>query len=106
MTRRGYVKRMPLEEFSAQGRGTRGKAGMSNLRDADAVVQLFTCSSHATVLCISQRGVAYALPAYKVPATSRTARGVVFQQLLPIAEGETIETVRCAASRSPLGHHS
>jgi len=90
---RGYVKRLLLEEFEAQNRGTRGKAGMSNLRDSDAVVQVLSCSSHATVLCISQRGIAYALPAYKVPASSRSARGATFQQLLPISEGDTIETL-------------
>ena len=89
----GYVKRLLLEEFDEQNRGTRGKAGMANLLDSDAVVQLFTCSSHDTILCISQRGVAYALPAYKVPATSRSARGVTFQQLLPIDEQDRIETV-------------
>ena len=34
-TARGYVKRLLLEEFDAQNRGTRGKAGMTNMRDAD-----------------------------------------------------------------------
>ena len=57
-------------------------------RVRQAVVQVVSCSTHATVLCISQRGVAYALPAYKVPASSRSARGVMFPQLLPIGEGE------------------
>ena len=46
-----------------------------------------------TVLCLSDAGVAYALPAYKVPATSRTSRGVLAHQLLPINENERIATV-------------
>ena len=90
---RGYVKRLPLDEFDAQRRGTRGKAGMTNLRDDDDVVQLLNCQSHDTILCISEAGVAYALPAYKVPQTSRTSRGVLMHQLLPIEPTEAIATV-------------
>ena len=92
---KGFVKRLPLDEFDAQQRGTRGKAGMTNLQDGDAVVQMFSCNTHDTVLCLSGRGVAYALPAYKVPETSRTSRGVRFHQLLPdtLSADERIETV-------------
>lgn len=66
-TLRGYVKRLPLDEFEAQRRGTRGKAGMTNLRDDDAVEAILNCQTHDTILCISEGGVAYAVPAYKVP---------------------------------------
>ena len=87
---RGFVKRMQLGEFEAQGRGTRGKAGMANLRDDDAVRQAYSCSSHDTVLAISERGIAYALPAYRVPETSRAARGVLMHELLPIGADEDV----------------
>lgn len=90
---KGYMKRLPLDEFEAQKRGTRGKAGMANLRDGDAVKQVINCNSHDTILCLSDAGVAYALPAYKVPATSRTSRGVLAHQLLPIDENERVATV-------------
>ena len=90
---RGYVKRLPLDEFDAQRRGTRGKAGMTNLRDDDGVEKMLNCNSHDTILCISEAGVAYALPAYKVPQTSRTSRGVLLNQLLPIEATESIATV-------------
>ena len=90
---KGYMKRLPLDEFEAQKRGTRGKAGMANLRDGDAVKQVINCNAHDTILCLSDAGVAYALPAYKVPATSRTSRGVLAHQLLPIDESEHIATV-------------
>eukprot|EP00965_Chrysotila_dentata_P012853 424728-Pleurochrysis_carterae.AAC.2 len=48
-----------------QGRGTRGKAGMANLGDGDAVIRIFTCMSHDTILCISEKGIAYALHAFQ-----------------------------------------
>ena len=90
---KGYVKRLPLDEFEAQRRGTRGKAGMTNLRDDDVIETMLNCNAHDTILCISEAGVAYALPAYKVPQTSRTSRGVLIHQLLPIEAQETIATV-------------
>ena len=42
------------------------------------------------VLCISERGIAYALPAFRFPLASRAARGVLMQQLLPISSEEAI----------------
>jgi DNA gyrase subunit A len=97
----GYMKRLPLDGFDAQQRGTRGKAGMTNLNDDDAVVQILNCKAHDTVLCLSEKGVAYALPAYKVPETSRTSRGVLVHQLLPIDPNEAISTVLSVSDFTP-----
>ena len=97
----GYFKRLPLDDFDAQQRGTRGKAGMTNLPDGDCVVQMLQCSSHDTVLCLSSLGVAYALPAYKVPSGSRASRGTHVRQLLPIGEDESVATVVTATEFSP-----
>ena len=66
---------------------------MTNLRDDDVIETMLNCNAHDTILCISEAGVAYALPAYKVPQTSRTSRGVLIHQLLPIEAQETIATV-------------
>ena len=97
-TIRGYMKRLPLDEFEAQQRGTRGKAGMTNMRDGDAVMQILHCQSHETILCLSASGVAYALPAYKVP-TSRTSRRPR-APAPPHRRAETIATVLPVASFS------
>jgi len=92
----GFIKRLPLDELSAQRRGTRGKAGMNLGKSGkadDEVVRVFACSSHDSVLCISGRGVAYAVPAFRIPSASRTAKGVPLHQLLPIEPEERIATV-------------
>ena len=92
----GFIKRLPLDELSAQRRGTRGKAGMNLGKSGkadDEVVRVFACSSHDSVLCISGAGVAYAVPAYRIPSASRTAKGVPLHQLLPIEPEERIATV-------------
>ena len=94
MTASGNIKRLALAEFDAQRRGTRGKAGMTLSREADdAVARMFTCSSHDGLLCVTGRGIAYLVPAFRVPSASRTSRGVKLHQLLPIEPTDSIATV-------------
>eukprot|EP00903_Cladosiphon_okamuranus_P010462 g9898.t1 len=93
VTAAGYIKRMPLEEFTAQNRGTRGKAGAKMSSDHDVVQHFFTCQDHDTILFVSDRGVAYGIRAFQVPVGSRIAKGVPVPQVLPIAGDEQITSV-------------
>ena len=69
LTKTGYLKRMPVSEFESTSRGSRGKAGTKNQGD-DEVKLFISCNDHDTLLLFSDRGVAYALPAYRVPLLS------------------------------------
>ena len=92
LTSGGYLKRMPVREFAATNLGTRGKAGTRS--ESTEQVRLFiSCSDHDTLLLFSDRGIAYALPAYKVPIASRTAKGSPIVQLLPISREEDITSL-------------
>ncbi len=92
LTSGGYLKRMPVREFVATNLGTRGKAGTRS--ESTEQVRLFiSCSDHDTLLLFSDRGLVYALPAYKVPIASRTAKGSPIVQLLPISREEDITSL-------------
>ncbi len=92
LTEAGYLKRMPVNDFESTSRGSRGKAGTKTKEDDD--VKLFiSCNDHDTLLLFSDRGVAYALPAYRVPISSRTAKGTPSVQLLPIPREEKITSL-------------
>tara|TARA_Y100001933_G_scaffold38973_2_gene35102 strand:- start:9555 stop:12143 length:2589 start_codon:yes stop_codon:yes gene_type:complete len=92
LTEAGYLKRMPVSEFESTSRGSRGKAGTKTQSDDD--VKLFiSCNDHDTLLLFSDRGVSYALPAYRVPLSSRTAKGTPSVQLLPIPREEKITSL-------------
>ena len=93
MTQAGYIKRMPLDDFRAQARGTKGKAGAKLADDEDQVKQLFACRDHDTLVFISNRGIAYSIRAFQVPVASRTARGVPVPQVLPLSPDDHIATV-------------
>ncbi|NEP23604.1 MULTISPECIES: DNA gyrase subunit A [unclassified Moorena] len=92
LTEQGYIKRMPVDEFRAQARATRGKAA-ARIKDDDEVEHFFTCCDHDSILFFSDRGVVYSLRAYQIPAASRTARGVPIVQMLPIPHEEKITSI-------------
>ena len=92
VTQHGYIKRMPVDTFTAQNRATRGKAS-ANVKDDDAIAHFFACRSHDKVLFFTDRGKVYGVKAYEVPESGRAARGTAVVQLLPIAADEKITTV-------------
>lgn len=92
LTEQGYIKRMPVNAFEAQSRGTRGKAA-NRMKEDDGVEHFLTCCDHDSVLLFSDRGVVYCLKAYQIPTASRTARGVPIVQMLPIPREEKITSI-------------
>lgn len=83
LTEQGYIKRMPIEQFTVQKRGGRGSFGVKNMREEDHVAHFFTCRDHDTVLIITEDGQAYKLQAYKVPVSSKNSRGALIEKLIP-----------------------
>ena len=92
LTETGYLKRMPVSEFEATSRGTRGKAGTKS-QGEEGVKLFISCNDHDSVLLFSDRGVVYSVPAYRVPICSRTAKGTPIVQLLPIPREELITSL-------------
>ncbi len=97
LTETGYLKRMPVNEFEATSRGTRGKAGTRS-QGEEEVKKFISCNDHDSLLLFSDRGIAYALPAYRVPQCSRTAKGTPIVQLLPIPREEAITSLLSVSS--------
>jgi DNA gyrase subunit A len=97
LTETGYLKRMPVSEFEATSRGTRGKAGTRS-QGEEAVKLFISCNDHDAMLLFSDRGVVYSLPAYRVPIGSRTAKGTPIVQLLPIPREEAITSLLAVSS--------
>lgn len=92
LTEQGYIKRMPMSNFVAQSRATRGKAG-ARMKEDDGVKHFLTCCDHDSVLFFSDRGIAYCVKAYQIPVSSRNARGTPIVQMLPISHEEQITSI-------------
>ena len=89
MTSLGYIKRMSMDNFHAQGRGGRGIKGISTIEN-DYVEDLFITRAHRTLLFFTNYGSVYRLKAYQIPEASRTARGVAIVNLLQLSAEEKI----------------
>ena len=92
MSHHGYVKWQPLDDYSAQRRGGRGKTAATT-READFVERLFVANTHDTVLFFSSRGKVYWVRVYELPRAARIARGKPMVNLLPLEEGERISAI-------------
>ncbi len=92
LSHQGYIKRTPLDEYRAQRRGGRGKRGMGT-KDEDFVTDMFVASTHTNILIFTSVGKLYMLRTHELPLGSRTTKGQHVANLLPLEEGETVQTV-------------
>ncbi len=92
LTHFGYIKRMPISTYKSQRRGGKGITGMAT-REEDFVKQIFTASTHDTILFFSNKGKLYKLRGYEIPEAGRTARGTAIVNLLSLDAGEKISAI-------------
>ena len=93
VTRDGYVKRLPLEQYRRQRRGGRG-LGQIETKEEDFVIRTFVTRTHDDVLFLTTLGRVYRLVAYELPEGSRQAKGKALINLLPkLKDGERVQTL-------------
>src|SRR6516162_8094418 len=88
----GYIKRLPLDTYRTQHRGGKGVSG-SVAREDDFVEHFFVASTHAYLLCFTNRGQIYWLKVYDIPQGSRTAAGRAIANVLSLKPEEKIASV-------------
>ncbi len=92
LTHFGYIKRLPIDTYKSQKRGGKGITGMTT-REEDFVKQIFTASTHDTILFFTNKGKLYRLKGYEVPEAGRTAKGTAIVNLLSLDPGEKVSAV-------------
>ena len=92
ITHSGYIKRLPVAEYKAQGRGGRGITA-HRPKDEDYVEKMFVCCTHDPILLFSSKGKVYSIKGYEIPEANRTARGRAVVNIVQLDPGEKIETV-------------
>jgi len=90
----GYIKRLPVSEYRAQGRGGRGVRAMAT-KDEDYTQTVFTASTHDNILLFTDRGRVYVKKGYQIPEAGRSARGTNIVNILQIDPGEKISAMIC-----------
>jgi len=92
LSHNGYIKRLPLNTYRSQHRGGKGVSGGSAHED-DFIEHFFVCSTHAYLLCFTNRGQVYWLKVYDIPQMSRTSGGRAIANLLSLKAEEKITSV-------------
>ena len=92
LTHGGYIKRTPVTEYRAQGRGGKGIRAMVT-KDEDYVEQVFTASTHDFILFFTSKGRAFIKKGYQIPEAGRSAKGTNIVNILPVENGDDPEKV-------------
>jgi DNA gyrase subunit A len=91
LTRKGYIKRVPLQVYEVQHRGGKGKMGMTSLDASDDLVQdLFVTTTHGDLLFFTNFGRVYCMKVFQIAEGSRIAKGRALVNLLPLLENEYV----------------
>ena len=92
LTHKGYIKRLPVSEYRAQGRGGKGVRAMAT-REEDYVETVFTASTHDNILFFTNLGKVYVRKGYRIPEAGRSARGSNIVNIIPIDPGEKVSAM-------------
>ena len=92
LTTANYIKRSPIADYKKQGRGGKGRRGMTT-REEDAIEHVVNASTHDFLLFFTNKGRVFRLKTYEVPAVGMNAKGVALVNLLQLQPEETVSSV-------------
>lgn len=92
LTSANYIKRSPIAEYKKQGRGGKGRRGMTT-REEDVIEHLVNASTHDYLLFFTNKGRVFRIKTYEVPMASLSAKGIAIVNLLQLQPEETVSAV-------------
>ena len=92
LTQAGYIKRTPVSEYAAQGKGGQGRKGITT-REEDSVAEVFTASTHDYILFFTDTGKVYRKKGYQIPESGKAAKGTNIVNILQVEQGERIQAM-------------
>ena len=92
LTAANYIKRSSLLDYKRQGRGGKGRRGMTT-RDEDVIEHMVSASTHDFLLFFTNKGRVFRMKTYEVPAVGLNAKGVAIVNLLQLQPQETVSSV-------------
>ena len=92
ISRSGYAKTQPLDEYREQRRGGQGKAAAA-VKEEDLIQNLYVLSSHTQILCFTTKGKVFWLKVYEIPVASRTSKGRPLVNMLNLDDDESVSDI-------------
>jgi DNA gyrase subunit A len=92
LTSANYIKRSQIADYKKQGRGGKGRRGMTT-REEDVIEHVVNASTHDFLLFFTNKGRVFRLKTYEVPTAGLGAKGVALVNLLQLQPEETVSSV-------------
>jgi DNA gyrase subunit A len=92
LTSAGYIKRSVIADYKRQGRGGKGRRGMTT-REEDVIEHVVNASTHDFLLFFTNKGRVFRIKTYEVPAVGLNAKGVAIVNLLQLQPEEYVSSV-------------
>ncbi|MCI5774133.1 MAG: DNA gyrase subunit A, partial [Erysipelotrichaceae bacterium] len=92
LTTNGYIKRISQDTYHVQNRGGKGIKGMT-MNEDDVIYQFINMNTHDHLMVFTNFGKVYRIKGYKVPASSRTSKGLPIVNLLNLDKDEKVKAL-------------
>ncbi len=86
----GYIKRLKEDNYTKQGRGGKGKLGLT-LKEEDRIATIKPCETHDWAFFFTNLGKVYKMRIWELPESSRVAKGTPIVNFLSMAQNERVE---------------
>ena len=92
LTSANYIKRSQIADYKRQGRGGKGRRGMTT-REEDVIEHVVNASTHDYLLFFTNLGRVFRLKTYEVPQANLNAKGIAIVNLLQLQPEEKVSSV-------------
>lgn len=99
LTTENYIKRVPLDTYSAQRRGGKGRSALS-MKEEDILKTIINANTHSVLLFFSNIGKVYSTKLYNIPLGSTQSKGKPIVNLLPLENDEYITNIMAVDSNA------
>ena len=92
LTSANYIKRSGVNDYKNQGRGGKGRRGMST-KDEDLIKHVVFTSTHDYLLFFTNLGRVFRLKTYEIPNSGLNTKGTALVNLLQLQPDERVTSV-------------
>lgn len=95
LSRDGFIRRKPLEDYTVQSRGGKGRKGAS-VKGEDEISLMAVTNTHKDLYLFTSKGRVLALKGYAIPET-RSGKGKPITRFISLEKDETVMAIRGSA---------
>ncbi|MDO4987587.1 MAG: DNA gyrase subunit A [Synergistes sp.] len=88
ISRDGYIRRMPLQDYRVQQRGGKGVKGVAT-KSEDEISMLITTTTHRTLYLFTSKGRVFGVRGFSLPEP-KTGKGKLVGTIVTLEKGESV----------------